>query len=225
MNDPSHPLLQWPALAELPAAEAERVRALAPAFEAPSGSLLFDVGRACESLPLITHGAVRVVRRSDTGREIALYRVQPGELCIVTLSCLLGEDAYPATGIAEGQVSGYLLPRAVFLELLDHHPPFRTAAFALFAGRLTELMQLVEEVSFQRLDQRLARVLANRAPQLTVSHQGLADELGSVREIVSRLLKQFEARGWVTLGRNHIAVRNVAALMDYADSAGCNQSH
>lgn len=225
MNDLPHPLLQWPALADLPEAEGARVLAQAPAFEASSGSLLFDVGLVCESLPLLTHGTVRVVRRSDGGREIALYRVQPGDLCIVTLSCLLGGDAYPATGIAEGHVKGYLLPRALFLELLDHHPPFRGAAFALFAGRLTELMQLVEEISFRRLDQRLARILANRAPRLTVSHQGLADELGSVREIISRLLKQFEARGWVALGRNHIEVRNAAALVDYADDPVCNQSH
>lgn len=214
-----HPLLHGQALKSLPEQETTRLLRQANHFTASPGTLLFDVGRACEGLPLISEGAVRVVRRGENGREIGLYRVLPGELCIVTLSCLLGGEAYPATGIAEGTVSGFMLPRPVFMDLVDRHPPFRQQAFALFASRLTELMALVEEISFQRLDQRLAKLLATRADHLDVSHQALADELGSVREIVSRLLKQFEARGWVMLGREHIEVLDLAALQACAEGA------
>jgi CRP/FNR family transcriptional regulator len=132
--------------------------------------------------------------------------VRPGELCIVTVSCLLGGEPYPATGVAETALSAVDLPRALILRLVAEHPPFREMAFKLFAERLTGLMQLVEEVAFRKLDQRLAAWLLARGSTIAASHQAIADELGSVREIVSRLLKQFEEQDWVRLGRERIEV-------------------
>lgn len=211
-TDVSTSLLHWPPLSGLSAEQLGHIVDQTRSFEAPAGTLMFDAGRSCEGLPLITRGSIRVVKRGDNGREISLYRVQPGELCIVTLSCLLGGDAYPATGIAEQSVTGHVLPRTLFMSLLETHPPFRHAAFSLFAERLSSLMQLVEEVSFRKLDQRLATLLAKRAPLLRGSHQQLADELGSVREIVTRLLKQFAERGWVQLGRERIEVLDPVSL-------------
>jgi len=135
------------------------------------------------------------------------------------VSCLLGSDAYPATGVAETEVTAIALPRPLFLRLTETHPPFRQAVFHLFAERLTGLMQLVEEVSFRKLDQRLAALLAARAPLIQVSHQQLADELGSVREIVSRLLKQFEEQGWLRLARERVEILDAEALLAYAAGA------
>ncbi len=199
--------------------EAEAVQRHAIEVNAPAGTILFDTGAACQALPLVLSGSIRVLKRADTGREISLYRVRPGELCIVTISCLLGGDAYPATGIAETEVSAIALPRALFMRLNEAHPPFRAEVFHLFAERLTGLMQLVEEVAFRKLDQRLAMLLAARAPRLAGSHQQLADELGSVREIVSRLLKQFEEHGWVRLSRERIDVVDADALRQFAQNA------
>jgi len=205
-------LTQCPTLAGLAPAERDLVAAQAIAMTAPAGSVLFDAGHACQALPLVLSGAIRVFKRAENGREISLYRVQPGELCIVTVSCLLGGDAYPATGVAETAMTAIALPQPLFLRLTETHPPFRRAVFHLFAERLSGLMQLVEEVAFRKLDQRLAALLLARAPLIHGSHQQLADELGSVREIVSRLLKQFEERGWIRLARERVEVIDSAAL-------------
>ncbi len=216
MTDVASLIDQCPTLSGLPEAELKLVASQAIAMSAPPGALLFDTGHACQALPLVLSGSIRVFKRAESGREISLYRVRQGELCIVTISCLLGSDAYPATGMAETEVTAIALPRALFLRLTETHPPFRQAVFHLFAERLSGLMQLVEEVSFRKLDQRLAALLAARAPTLQGSHQQLADELGSVREIVSRLLKQFEDQGWLTLGRERVEIRNPDALLNYA---------
>lgn len=196
----------FPALGNLPPALASELERQALPLEAKAGTLLFDAGSACQALPLVISGSIKVSKRAENGREIRLYGVNPGELCIVTVSCLLGGDPYPATGLAETPVSAVALPRPLFLRLAAEHPPFREVVFALFSERLTGLMQLVEEVAFRKLDQRLAAWLVARGPTIAASHQAIADELGSVREIVSRLLKQFEDQRWVRLGRERIEV-------------------
>lgn len=212
-------LATCPALADLPEHERQHLSARALALRVSAGTQLFDVGHACQALPLLLEGSIRVFRRADNGREISLYRVQPGELCIVTVSCLVGADTYPASGVAETDLSAIALPRPLFQHLTAHHPAFQQQVFHLFAERLTGLMQLVEEVAFRKLDQRLATMLATRSPTVLVSHQQLADELGSVREIVSRLLKQFEERGWIRLARERIDILQPEALRDLASAA------
>jgi len=202
----------FPSLSALPEPLAREVERQAQKLDAPAGTLLFDVGMACQALPLLLEGRIKVSKRAENGREIRLYSVRPGELCIVTVSCLLGGEPYPATGVAETAVSALGLPRALILRLMAEHPPFREMAFNLFAERLTGLMQLVEEVAFRKLDQRLAAWLLERGPLIAASHQAVADELGSVREIVSRLLKHFEEEGCVRLGRERIEVIAPAAL-------------
>jgi CRP/FNR family transcriptional regulator len=202
----------FPSLMQLPEPLAREVERQAHRLDAPAGSQMFDVGMACQALPLLLEGRIKVSKRAENGREIRLYSVRPGELCIVTVSCLLGGEPYPATGVAETAVSALALPRALILRLMAEHPPFREMAFNLFAERLTGLMQLVEEVAFRKLDQRLAAWLLERGPLIAASHQAVADELGSVREIVSRLLKQFEEEGSVRLGRERIEVIAPAAL-------------
>lgn len=204
----------FPALSGLPDDLARAVERQLQAFNAPAGAVLFDTGQACQALPLVLEGGIRVSKRADSGREIGLYRVLPGEICIVTLGCLLGGDAYPATGVAETDVTALALPRPLFSRLVAEHGPFRELVFRHVAERLVGLMQLVEEVAFQRLDRRLAAWLVERGPDIHASHQAVADDLGSVREIVSRLLKQFEERGWVRLGREHIQVLDPQALAE-----------
>lgn len=209
----------FPALAHLPAPLAEEVERQALPIRAPAGTVLFDAGLACQALPLVLSGNIRVSKRAENGREIRLYGVNPGELCIVTVSCLLGASAYPATGIAESEVSALALPRPLFMRLTAEHPPFRDVVFGLFAERLTGLMTLVEEVTFHKLDQRLAAWLAGRGPTILASHQAIAQELGSVREIVSRLLKQFEEQNYVRLGRERIEVLDPLVLKKLAENA------
>lgn len=173
----------------------------------PAGTEVFAERQACQGFPLLLEGSIKVVKQAGNGREMTLYRVAPGGSCIITSSCLLGHAAYNARGLAESPLTLLALPADCFASLLVEHTPFRDFVFHLFAERIAELMQLVEEVAFARLDQRLAKLLLN-APQdqLHVTHQQLADELGSVREIVSRLLKGFAAQGLVGLGREQLTL-------------------
>lgn len=221
MNSPLPRLHQlFPALADLPAGlklDAERALQLA---EIAPGTELFDTGSPCQALPLVLEGSIQVSKRAESGREIGLYRVIPGEICIVSLSCLLGGDVYTATGVAAEPLRLATLPRAVFMRLVESHAPFREMVFHLFSERLVALMQLVEELAFEHLDQRLAAWLVERGPHIALSHQAIANELGSVREIVSRLLKQFADRGWVRLDRGHVEVLEPMALLAIVERSG-----
>lgn len=182
----------------------------------PANTMLFDCGGSCITLPLVLEGSVRVFKQSDTGREISLYRVTKDQICIVTLSCLLGGDNYPATGVVEEAVTAIAIPDTLFRELIATQQPFRDSVFHLFSERISGLMQLVDEVAFHKLDQRLASLLLERGPVINESHQQIADELGSVREIISRLLKQFAEKNWITLGRRQIEVIDASAIKAFS---------
>jgi CRP/FNR family transcriptional regulator len=214
---PSLDLGRFPALASLPDPLAQEVTGLLHPLSVAEGTTLFDVGSSCQALPLILEGRIKVSKRAENGREIRLYNVHPGELCIVTVGCLLGAAPYPATGLADTALKALALPRPMFIRLLNDHEPFREWVFQLFTERISGLMQLVEEVAFHKLDQRLAAWLVEHAPRVGASHQTIADELGSVREIISRLLRQFEDQGLVTLGRERIEVLDAPGLKRAAE--------
>jgi len=201
----------YPVLGALPADLAARFVAEAQGMSVPAGTVVFDERQPCRGFPFVLSGGIRVVKLAANGRELPLYRVLPGESCIITSSCLLGGVDYNARGVAESETALVLLPRDLFDRLLAQ-PPFRAFVFSLFSERIAELMQLVEEVAFRKLDQRLAGLLLGRGRELAVTHQQLADELGSVREMVSRLLKGFAAQGLVRLGRERIEILDPAGL-------------
>jgi len=203
---------RFPALAGLAPALAARVASEAQLLRVPAGAVIFDANQPCRGFPLLLEGAVRVSMSAPSGREILLYRVEPGQGCILSGGCLLGHSDYAARGVAEGDVTLANLPPALFNELLLAHEPFRRFVFGMYGERLAEVMQLVEEVAFRRLDERLAQLLIHRGPVIEATHQKLAEELGSVREIVSRLLRSFEQRGWVKLERERVTVTDPKGL-------------
>lgn len=212
-------LLQgFPFFAELPAARLEALLAEAQLLRAPAGGVLFDAKQPCRGFPLVLSGSVRVFKAGPNGREILLYRVEPGQSCILSGGCLLGHSDYTAAGVAETEVELLSLPPAMFHELMLQFEPFRRYVFGSYGERLSEVMELVEEVAFRRLDARLAQALIRRGPVVEGTHQGLADELGSVREIVSRLLRSFEQRGWVRLERERVTVLDPKALSELASA-------
>ena len=207
----------YPALAGLPDAALARLLAPGAAMHIPAGAEIFSERQPCRGFPLILEGCIKVVKLAASGRELVLYRVAPGGSCIITSSCLLGRTDYNARGIAEVPLTLLAIPAPDFAALLVEHPPFRDFVFHLFAERIAELMQLVEEVAFARLDQRLAKaLLAKNGTVLGITHQQLADELGSVREIVSRLLKGFAAQGLVALGREQVTLLDRDGLQKIA---------
>lgn len=203
-------------LADLPTSKLDELLAQAMVMSLPAGTTVFDENQACQGFPLILSGSLRVIKASTNGRELQLYRVVPGESCILTSSCLLGHTRYQARGICEYDVEMVLLPASAFHALLENQPSFRTYVFHLFSDRLTDLMQLVSAVAFQKLDQRLAALLISKVSPIHSTHQALADELGSAREMVSRLLKGFADQGWLLLGREHIEVVDKSALAKLA---------
>ncbi|MFZ2266853.1 MAG: Crp/Fnr family transcriptional regulator [Azonexus sp.] len=207
----------YPVLAGLPPAQLDALLQPQAVMQLPAGTQVFAEHQPCQGFPLLIAGSIKVIKLASNGRELMLYRVAPGGSCIISSSCLLGHTDYNARGIAETPLTLLALPLALFSSLMLQHAPFRDFVFHLFAERIGELMQLVEEVAFARLDQRLARlILARNEAVLNVTHQQLADELGSVREIVSRLLKGFAAQGLVTLGREQLAINDRAGLQKLA---------
>ncbi len=209
-------LQSFPTLTALSPAHMERLLAGSALRQAPDGAVLFMPKQRCEGFPLVLRGSVRVSKTSPNGREIVLYRVEPGEGCIMSGGCLLGEADYAATAITEGDVMLLAVPANVFRELILASAPFRTLVFGMYGRRLAEIMELVEEIAFRKLDARLANLLAHRGPVIAETHQKLADELGSVREVVSRTLRSFEQRGWIRLERERVTVLNAKALEDLA---------
>ncbi|GIK24865.1 MAG: Crp/Fnr family transcriptional regulator [Betaproteobacteria bacterium] len=208
---------QYPVLAELPPRLREDVAATAQAVTVPAGATLFDERQPCQGFPFVLAGAIRVAKVAANGRELPLYRVTPGETCIITSSCLLGNVPYNARGTTESETVLVLLPQGLFIDLLAQ-APFRNFIFNLFAERMADLMRLVEEVAFRKLDQRLAALLLGKGRVVHATHQQLADELGSVREMISRLLKGFAEQGLVALGREQIEIRDAAGLRRLAET-------
>lgn len=211
----------FPALALAGRSTLDEVARRSRIHRVPAGSLLFGEQQPCSGFPLVLAGQVRVAQRYPNGREMQLYRVGPGDACVLSSSCLLGRTRYPASGFAETDVELALLAPEDFRALIVDDAGFREYVFALFGERLAALLSLVEAVSSQKLDRRLAALLVRRAdeaPTIRATHQAIADELGSVREIVTRLLRTFEEKGWVELGRERIRVADRDALQGLAGS-------
>ncbi len=209
----------WPArfagLDQLDPATRALLERAAMIVDLPAGAVPFRPAQPCDGYVFVISGAIRVQLLSETGREIVLYRVEAGQTCILTTACLMGGGEYPAEAVAETDVTAALLPNAAFHELLGRSPTFRAFVFGAFGRRFADLMVVVDEVAFRRIDLRLARFLLDHMDaerRLALSHQEIAAELGSVREVVSRQLKEFERRGWITLDRRRVEILDTAAL-------------
>lgn len=213
-------LHRFAALASLRPEDRRLVSTAARLATLPAGAVPFRPGLPSEAYVLVIEGRVRVRMVSESGREIVLYRVAAGETCILTTACLMAGLDYAAEAVAETPVTVALIPRPVFRDLIDRSPVFRDFVFATFGRRLSDLLLLVEEVAFKRVDLRLARYLAEHTGAdhvLVRSHQELATELGTAREVISRQLKEFERRGWVGLRRGQIDIRDAGALARLAN--------
>lgn len=209
-------VVAYPFLAALPAPLAQRVRTEALTRRLPARERVFGEQDACQFFPLVLAGRIRVVKSDPRGRRLKLYEVGAGDSCILTSSCLLSQRAYPADGVTETEVDLVLLPAPLFAALVGEFEPMRRHVFALFADRLVDMMALVESVAFQRLDQRLAARLLGHGTVLRVTHQQLADDLGSAREIVSRVLGQFADERLIRAGRQEIEVLDAVRLRERA---------
>lgn len=181
--------------------------------EAPIGTIGYREGTPCGAYVLRLAGQSRVYKMSSSGREILLYRVTGGETCVLTTTCLLGNSDYPASTIVEEPIRDVIVPAVAFNQLMVESRVFRRFVMQNYGALISDLIVLLDEVAFHSLDVRLAKLLLDEpGTQINRTHQQIADELGTAREVVSRQLKRFEQKGWVTLGRGHIELLDRAAL-------------
>jgi CRP/FNR family transcriptional regulator len=193
------------------ALQAACVRTFAP------GTKIVRLGDPCQFFILLVRGTLRVSQMATNGREIVLYRVRAGELCVLTLTNLLAATTYSAGALAEEEVDVVMIPAPKFQEALARSDAFRTFVISTLSRRMGEMLALVEQVAFQRLDLRLACLLGqlfgqNYGEPIEVTHQALALELGSSREVVSRILKEFELLGCIRLRRRMIELLSPETL-------------
>lgn len=182
---------------------------------AKAGDVLFRPGDDCKGFLSVRSGSVKVGLTAPSGREIVLYRVGPGEICLQTFSCLIEGRAYAAEGVAETDLDGLLIPPHAFDALLAQDAEFRGAVLASVAGRFGDFEQVVQTLAFTGLEARLAAALlrlANGADVVEATHEALAAEIGSAREVVSRQLGNMARQGLVALSRGRIEILRRAAL-------------
>jgi len=184
-----------------------------------AGAYFLREGDSCAHFAIIVSGKMRVFKLAESGQEITLYHVGAGEVCPLNVSCILSDSRVPAMARVEEDVQAIVVPAAAFRLWMAEHESLRTFVFQMFSRRLSEVMSLVEEVAFRRMDQRLASRLEELLLEadgthgsIEITHAVIAADLGTAREVVSRLLKEFERLGAISLSRGRIRLRHPALL-------------
>jgi CRP/FNR family transcriptional regulator len=212
-------LIQFPELNELDPHAKELLAKYSRIVEAPIGTIGYREGAPCGAYVMRLAGKSRVYKMSASGREILLYRVAAGETCVITTTCLLGNSDYPASTIVEEPIRDVLIPASAFNQLMIDSAVFRKFVMTNYGALISDLIVLLDEVAFHSLDARLAKVLLDaKSSQITRTHQQIADELGTAREVVSRQLKRLEIKGAVSLGRGQVEIIDRSALEKLANS-------
>ena len=189
-------------------------------MEFHKGEQLYEQGFPCPFVPFIYSGTVRVFKIGESGREITLYRVRPGQVCILSSTCSVSNKQYPAIAEAEEDTVVYVVAGDDFRRMLKHYPVLHEMVFNIMSERLVEMMMVVEEVAFWRVDLRLANHLLHETEEsgratMDTTHAQLAVELGSAREVISRILKDFERKGLVRLVRGQVEVMHRNELEEF----------
>ena len=186
----------------------------------PAGRQIFAEGDEVDGIALLMSGAVRVYKLGLTGREITLYRFGEGESCIITANAILNQQDFPAIAMVEQDAEAVMIPAEIFSEWVRRYDPWREFVFNLFSQRLASVMEIVDEVAFQRMDRRVASFLLDRSQYqnpIRITHQEIANEIGSSREVISRLLEDFAQRAIIGLSRGEIEVLDTEGLKTYLD--------
>lgn len=204
----------YPFLKSLSESEAESIKQYSILKTLPAGETVFLKGDTCSFFAFILSGRVRVFKAGETGRDITLYRFEKGESCILTASCILSKNSFPAEAEVEEEIETVLIPNELLREFVKGYDPWRKYFFDLLSSRLSEVMEIVEEVAFRKMDSRIAEYITRNSHNglLSATHQEIAKELGTSREVVSRILKDLEKEKIIILDRGKILINNQLAL-------------
>lgn len=181
----------------------------------PPGRDVFIEGDQADAIALLISGVVRVYKIGETGREITLYRFGHGESCILTANAILSQKSFPAIATVEQEAEAVMVPAGAFRDWVKRHDLWREFVFDLLSDRLTTIMTVVDEVVFQRMDRRVAALLVAKSQTqhpLQITHQEIAADLGSSREVISRILEDFARAGLIETGRATITILDPAGL-------------
>ncbi|MFQ5586614.1 MAG: Crp/Fnr family transcriptional regulator, partial [Thermodesulfobacteriota bacterium] len=188
-----------------------------------AGDFYFHEGDSCRHVALIGEGDIRVYKSGASGREVTLYHVGSGETCTLTASCILANINYPATAVAESETVALLYPAAVFREWIITRKEIQSFVFQALASRMSTVMSLVEEITFNKMDCRVAEYLlhrftkmGNQVSTIQSTHEQIASELGSAREVISRILQEFKRLGAIELARKQIIIKDIEKLHNLA---------
>lgn len=210
-------------LSGLPAGIRAELEAGSKIVAVPAGTEIFAPGETADNFWLLLDGSVKVQQKSETGREVFLYRVHAGESCVLTTACMLACENYSAEGTSETDVSAVAIPRKTFDDLVGKSPLFRSFVFTAYSRRITDLFTLIDDIVFQRMDVRLAARLLELAGAdgvVHATHAVLGTELGTAREVVSRTLAEFHRRGWIEQSRGEVHLIGKEGLERLVKSSG-----
>lgn len=181
----------------------------------PAGRDVFVEGDRADSIALLISGVVRVYKIGESGREITLYRFGSGESCILTANAILSRQSFPAIATVEQEAEAVMIPADAFRDWVRRYDLWREFIFDLLSQRLASVMEIVDEVAFHRMDTRLASFLLERSRiqnPIRITHQEIAAELGSSREVISRLLEDFAGQGIIRAARGAVEILDYASL-------------
>jgi CRP/FNR family transcriptional regulator len=181
------------------------------------GQSICSQGSACEHLALILNGSARIYKLGENGREITLYRIGAGKSCILTASCIVSHQPFPAYAECEEDLDVVMIPAGALHRWMAESTAWRDYVFGLVAQRMADIISLVEEVVFSRVDRRIASYLlkrhhADNQPTIHATHQEIASDLGTSREVVSRILKDFEIKNLIAVARGSIKLLDIKSL-------------
>ncbi len=199
--------------------EIKRVQEHAFQVDYSAGRMLVENGALCQNVYWVMDGLIRIFRMTDDGKEITYYRVGKGEACLFTMSCILDHEPFEAIAQIEKDARLLALPGYIFEDLMQGNARFRQFIFKKLLSTIGDLMMLTEEVTFHSINKRLANFLLvekdkQRKEALTITHESIGHELGTAREVISRMLKEFEKKGWVSLSRGKITLVDIEALRE-----------
>lgn len=178
--------------------------------EIPKGTVILKEAAYIKEIPLVVEGKIKVRKTDENGKEIILYHIHSGESCILSITSCMNEKQSNAEAITEETSKLVVVPASKVREWMDNHKSWRKFVMQLYYSRLDELLNLVNSISFKQTDSRLYEKLkdlqSKNGDRLKITHQQLANEIGTAREVISRLLKQLEKDGFISLERGIIKI-------------------